>query len=198
MRDGVAAETRPELVGEAVPVPGARRRGAAGARGERTLLAGLASGLSERCHTGQPQSRPGGKSATTPQSPARGRTPTRGPAAALCGGYFANLVQRANWRSRPSPALLGGFAHIPCRGRHLLTSSFCGGGHPADFLGTRQGLSATVRVGSGRGFCGAPVAAETLRKGGAASPRRACRWGGGVGRSWRCEGPASPASVCKL
>lgn len=67
------------------------------------------------------------------------------------------------------------------------TSSFsCGGGDPVGFPGARQGRSATVRVGFGRGFpCGAPAAAETLRKGGAASPAPRVQVGVGAGRSWR-------------
>lgn len=76
------------------------------------------------------------------------------------------------------------------------TGSFSsGGGDPVGFPGARQGRSATVRVGFGRGFpCGAPAAAETFRKGGAASLAPHVQVGAGAGRSWR-RGPGF-SSVC--
>ena len=89
--------------GEAVLVRGGRRRGSGRARGEWTLLAGLASRGHPSCVTqGQPKPGPGGKRASVPQPPRPRLHHWSLAAAAPCGVTSRTLRLPAGWRSRPS------------------------------------------------------------------------------------------------
>lgn len=138
--------------GEAVPMPGGGRRGAAGAPGGRPQPAGLASGGHPSGVTpGLPQSGPGGKSA--PLIPrVCACTPTFSqpylgvPLAPASAGQLAVT---------PPRRAQGGFAHVPSRGRRLPACGFPMGavteldslvsaGAPARLLGPGPGGSAAA------------------------------------------------------
>lgn len=175
---------------------GCRRGGSARAPREWTLLAGLASGGHPSCVTqGQPQSGPGGKRASAPQSP--NPHPHCLSPAAPCLVTSGTSRSRASWRSRPSLERSAALPSSPAGSSHVLLSSFPRGAVP------EQDSWASPRAPPGplaavwEGVSAPAVAVETLPKGGALSQCRWGRWGvadrthtTGGGR-----GPSSPTSL---